>query len=130
MGKNNASLRVDGTTVSVTTMSPAKGQLHCSIQGRDAFFKDMIILDGMGDEDVGGGRVIAPMHGLLLEVLVKPGDLVVKGQTLVVLEAMKMHYEIQADIAGKVAEVSAVAGKQVSVDDVLIEIDEQQDAAD
>jgi len=130
MGKNNASLRVDGTTVSVTTMSLAKGQLHCSIQGRDAFFKDMIILDGMGDEDVGGGRVIAPMHGLLLEVLVKPGDLVVKGQTLVVLEAMKMHYEIQADIDGSVTEVSAVAGKQVSVDDLLIEIDERQDAAD
>lgn len=126
MDNHKASLRVDGTTLAVTSMSSVKGQLYCSIEGRDAFFKDMIILDGMGDEDVGGGRVIAPMHGLLLEVLVKPGDLVVKGQTLAVLEAMKMHYEIQADIDGTVAEVSAVAGKQVAVDDVLIEIDEQQ----
>lgn len=126
MDKHKASLRVDGTILAVTSMSSAKGQLHCSIEGRDAFFKDMIILDGMSDGDVGGGRVTAPMHGLLLEVLVEPGDLVIKGQTLAVLEAMKMHYEIQAEIDGTVAEVSAVAGKQVAVDDVLVEIDEQQ----
>jgi geranyl-CoA carboxylase alpha subunit len=128
--KHKASLRVDGTILAVTSMSSVKGQLHCSIEGRDALFKDMIILDGMSDVNVGGGRVTAPMHGLLLEVLVEPGDLVVKGQTLAVLEAMKMHYEIQAEIDGTVAEVSAVAGKQVAVDDVLIEIDEQQNTKD
>ena len=130
MDKHKASLRVDGTILAVTSMSSVKGQLHCSIEGRDAFFKDMIILDGMSDVNVGGGRVTAPMHGLLLEVLVEPGDLVVKGQTLAVLEAMKMHYEIQAEIDGTVAEVSAMAGKQVAVDDVLIEIDEQQNTKD
>ena len=128
--KHKASLRVDGTILAVTSMSSVKGQLHCSIEGRDALFKDMIILDGMSDVNVGGGRVTAPMHGLLLEVLVEPGDPVVKGQTLAVLEAMKMHYEIQAEIDGTVAEVSAVAGKQVAVDDVLIEIDEQQNTKD
>ena len=130
MDKHKASLRVDGTILAVTSMSSVKGQLHCSIEGRDALFKDMIILDGMSDVNVGGGRVTAPMHGLLLEVLVEPGDPVVKGQTLAVLEAMKMHYEIQAEIDGTVAEVSAVAGKQVAVDDVLIEIDEQQNTKD
>ena len=130
MDKHKASLRVDGTILAVTSMSSVKGQLHCSIEGRDALFKDMIILDGMSDVNVGGGRVTAPMHGLLLEVLVEPGDLVVKGQTLAVLEAMKMHYEIQAEIDGTVAEVSAMAGKQVAVDDVLIEIDEQQNTKD
>ncbi|CAI8345361.1 MAG: 2-oxoglutarate carboxylase large subunit [Porticoccaceae bacterium UBA1117] len=68
------------------------------------------------------------MHGLLLEVLVKSGDEVVKGQTLAILEAMKMHYEIKAEIDGIVEEVSAVAGKQVAADDVLIEINQDQDA--
>ena len=43
---------------------------------------------------------------------------------------MKIHYEIQAEIDGTVAEVSAMAGKQVTVDDVLIEIDEQQNTKD
>jgi len=122
---HSASLRVNGSAQLATFKSRQKGRLYSSIDGRSAMFKDQIILDGMGNEDAGGGRVIAPMHGLLLEVLVKPGDLVVKGQTLAVLEAMKMHYEIQAEIDGTVAEVSAVAGKQVAVDDVLIEIDEQ-----
>ena len=119
---------LDGVKLVAQFMQRQRGQMYCSIGGRGAFFKDLIILDGAVDEAVGGGRVIAPMHGLLLEVLVKPGDEVCKGQTLAVLEAMKMHYEIQAEIDGTVDEVTAVAGKQVAADDVLIEINEKQDA--
>jgi geranyl-CoA carboxylase alpha subunit len=62
------------------------------------------------------------MHGSLLEVAVAVGDSVFKGQLLAVLEAMKMHYEIVAEVDGEVVEVSAVAGDQVAVDAVLIEI--------
>ena len=127
MEANSAVVLLDGVKLVAQFMWLKCGQMHCSIQGRGAFFKDLIILDGAVDEAVGGGRVIAPMHGLLLEVLVKPGDEVIKGQTLAVLEAMKMHYEIQAEIDGTVSEVTAVAGKQVAADDVLIEINENQD---
>ena len=122
----NAQLLVDGKAITATYMSPKKGQLYCSIEGRSGFYKDLIILDGLADEAVGGGRVISPMHGLLLDVLVVPGDLVVKGQVLAVLEAMKMHYEITAEIDGTVLEVSAVAGNQVATDDLLIEISEPE----
>ena len=125
---NTAVVLLDGVKLVAQFMWLKRGQLHCSIQGRGAFFKDLIILDGAIDEAIGGGRVIAPMHGLLLEVLVKSGDEVVKGQTLAILEAMKMHYEIKAEIDGIVEEVSAVAGKQVAADDVLIEINQDQDA--
>ena len=128
MEANSAVVLLDGVKLVAQFMWLKCGQMHCSIQGRGAFFKDLIILDGAVDEAVGGGRVIAPMHGLLLEVLVKPGDQVTKGQTLAVLEAMKMHYEIQAEIDGTVSEVTAVAGKQVAADDVLIEINESEDA--
>ena len=72
---------------------------------------------------MGGGRVIAPMHGLLLEVLVAAGDSVKAGQTVAVLEAMKMHYEIVAEIDGEVLEVMAEAGHQVAADALLIEIE-------
>ncbi len=120
----NAQLLVDGKGITARYKSPKKGQLYCSIEGRSALFKDLIILDGLVDEAVGGGRVISPMHGLLLDVLVAPGDLVVKGQVLAVLEAMKMHYEITAEIDGTVSEVSAVTGNQVATDDLLIEISE------
>jgi geranyl-CoA carboxylase alpha subunit len=128
MQANTAEVLLDGVKLVAQFSRLQRGQIHCSIQGRGAFFKDLIILDGAIDEAVGGGRVIAPMHGLLLEVLVKLGDKVTKGQTLAVLEAMKMHYEIQAEIDGTVSEVTAVAGKQVAADDVLIEIYESEDA--
>ena len=127
MQGNSAVVLLDGVKLVAQFMWLKRGQMHCSIQGRGAFFKDLIILDGAVDEAEGGGRVIAPMHGLLLDVLVKPGDEVTKGQTLAVLEAMKMHYEIQAEIDGTITEVTAVAGKQVAADDVLIEINENQD---
>jgi len=128
MQANTAEVLLDGVNLVAQFSRLQRGQMHCSIQGRGAFFKDLIILDGAIDEAVGGGRVIAPMHGLLLEVSVKLGDKVTKGQTLAVLEAMKMHYEIQAEIDGTVSEVTAVAGKQVSADDVLIEINANEDA--
>ena len=49
--------------------------------------------------------------------------MVATGQTLAVLEAMKMHYEIVAEAAGIVREVLAQAGTLVAADDVLVEID-------
>ena len=128
MQDNKAVVLFDGVKLVAQFMQRQRGQMYCSIQGRGAFFKDLIILDGVVDDAEGGGRVIAPMHGLLLEVMVSPGDNVVKGQTLAVLEAMKMHYEILAEVDGTVEEVSAVAGSQVAVDDVLIEIKEKDDS--
>jgi geranyl-CoA carboxylase alpha subunit len=101
---------------------PEEGRLYLSIDGRAAQYRDMIRLDGAQDKSVGSGRIIAPMHGLLLEVRVVVGDTVAAGQTLAVLEAMKMHYEIVADTAGEVAQIMAVAGKQVAADDLLVEI--------
>ncbi len=128
MQDNKAVVLFDGVKLVAQFMQRQRGQMYCSIQGRGAFFKDLIILDGVMDDAEGGGRVIAPMHGLLLEVMVSAGDDVVKGQTLAVLEAMKMHYEILAEVDGTVEEVSAVAGSQVAVDDVLIEIKEKDDS--
>jgi len=122
----SASLLVNDSTQLATFKLRRQGQLYCSIAGRSAMFKDQIILDGAVDEAVGGGRVVAPMHGLLLEVLVNPGDQVLKGQNLAVLEAMKMHYEIIAEVDGTVEEVTAVAGNQVAADDVLIEIQQKE----
>ena len=126
---NSASLSIDGSVQLATFKQRQQGQLYCSIAGRSAMFKDLIILDGAVDDSAGGGRVIAPMHGLLLEVLVKPGEQVVKGQNLAVLEAMKMHYEILAEVDGTVEEVTAVAGNQVAADEVLIQINQQQEAS-
>jgi geranyl-CoA carboxylase alpha subunit len=85
MQDNRAVVLVDGIKLVAQFMRRQRGQMYCSIGGRGGFFKDLIILDGAVDDAEGGGRVIAPMHGLLLEVLVQPGDKVSKGQTLAVL---------------------------------------------
>lgn len=117
-----AQVMVDGDKHIATYLSLNRGELYCSIEGRGNFFKDMIIMDGAAQETEGGGCVLSPMHGMLLEVLVKAGDSVSKGQTLAVLEAMKMHYEIQAEIDGTVIDVSAGMGDQVASDQLLFEL--------
>jgi geranyl-CoA carboxylase alpha subunit len=120
---SSARVSIDETRHSVRFHHPRAGKLYLSIDGRAAEFLDLIRLDGALDQAGGGGRVSAPMHGLLLEVRVAVGDEVAAGDTLAVLEAMKMHYEIVAEAAGTVREVTALAGSQVAADDVLIEIE-------
>jgi 3-methylcrotonyl-CoA carboxylase alpha subunit len=61
-----------------------------------------------------GGRVSAPMHGKVLEVLVAPGDAVRKGDRLAVIEAMKMEHTLLAPIDGIVAEVRVTVPAQVA----------------
>ncbi len=119
---STAHLGIDKLQHVARFQAPHPGTLYVSIEGRAARYCDLIRLDGALECGAGGGRITAPMHGLLLEVRVAPGDVVEAGQTLAVLEAMKMHYEIVAPTAGTVQEVMAEAGNQVAADAVLIEI--------
>jgi len=61
----------------------------------------------------GVGVVKAPMPGLLLKVLVKPGDVVKAGQTVLVMEAMKMQNSICAPTDGTVREVMIKEGETI-----------------
>jgi propionyl-CoA carboxylase alpha chain len=65
------------------------------------------------------GSLLAPMPGLVRRVLVEVGAVVVAGQSLLVLEAMKMEQTVAAPAAGVVAELRAKAGEQVAVGQVL-----------
>ena len=67
-----------------------------------------------------GGTVVAPMPGTILQVAVNTGDNVTKGQTLLVLEAMKMENEIMAPADGVVQEVNVTQGVSVNAGDILI----------
>jgi biotin carboxyl carrier protein len=68
------------------------------------------------------GSVVAPMPGAILEVLVKVGDSVRAGDTVVKLEAMKMENDLRATISGQVIEVQVSKGDNVAVGDVLLVI--------
>ncbi len=68
------------------------------------------------------GAVLAPMHGRVVRVEVAPGQSVQAGQTLLVMEAMKMEHRLLAPIAGLVKSLHAQAGEQVAARRVLAEI--------
>jgi biotin carboxyl carrier protein len=72
----------------------------------------------------GAGSIKSPLPGVILEVLVREGDVVKLGQRLIVLEAMKMENNIDADRSGKVISVLKHKGDAVMEGDVLLVIGE------
>jgi biotin carboxyl carrier protein len=68
----------------------------------------------------GAGSIKSPLPGVILEVFVREGDMVKMGQKLLMLEAMKMENNIEADKAGKVVSILKHKGDNVMEGDVLI----------
>jgi acetyl-CoA/propionyl-CoA carboxylase biotin carboxyl carrier protein len=71
----------------------------------------------------GGGNVTAPMQGTIVKVLVEVGKAVSVGDAVVVLEAMKMENQLQAEKAGTVKSINVKAGDKVGAGDVLVVIE-------
>ncbi len=69
------------------------------------------------------GELLAPMPGQIRAVQVAEGETVAQGQTLLVLEAMKMEIKIAAPFAGKVKVLNAKTGQTVEKEQTLIEIE-------
>ena len=67
-----------------------------------------------------GQTVRAPLPGKITHVAVRPGDRVQAGDTLVVIEAMKMENEFKAAAAGAIAEVRVSVGQAVNPGDVMV----------
>jgi biotin carboxyl carrier protein len=64
----------------------------------------------------------APMPGKIIDVLVREGSNILRGEPVVILEAMKMQNEIISPVKGKVISVNTKSGTNVMKDDLLIEI--------
>ena len=64
----------------------------------------------------------SPLPGSITKILVTPGQAVKKGETLLMMEAMKMENEIKAEKDGVVAEIKVTVGQNVMNDDVLLTI--------
>ena len=76
-----------------------------------------------GGSAAGSGQVAVPMQGTIVKVLVEVGQSVTTGQGVVVLEAMKMENQINADKDGTIAEIKVSPGDTVGGGDVVVVIE-------
>jgi acetyl-CoA carboxylase biotin carboxyl carrier protein len=68
-------------------------------------------------------NVTAPVTGTVWKIQVAVGDSVEEGQTLVILESMKMEMPVEAPERGKVAAVSVAEGQAIEEGDVLVSLE-------
>jgi len=68
------------------------------------------------------GAVLSPLQGMVLRLLVKPGDKVTKGKPIVVLESMKMEMPVESPHAGEVQEIFVFESEMINAGDVLMVI--------
>jgi biotin carboxyl carrier protein len=99
------------------TLAHAAGLVRAIVNGRRS---------RRGGEVAGAAgeqRILAPMPGKVLRILVQPGQDVAARQPLVVVEAMKMENELSSPRAGRVKDVAAVEGQSVEAGRVLIVVE-------
>ena len=75
-------------------------------------------------EQAAGNNLRAPMPAQVRSIEVVPGAYVHKGQTLLVLEAMKMEMRVQAPHAARIARIAVSPGDRVNRDQVLVELED------
>ncbi len=72
---------------------------------------------------VGASKVNAPLPGNIFKVLVSEGDVIKKGDVLLIMEAMKMENNVLAEKDGTIASIKVSVGDAVLQNDVLIEME-------
>lgn len=138
LGDRTASVRfVRGADGQVTfILDGHKVEAHISTDGKRrwvSFGGKTLVFEKTSGERRGGasgyssGRLTAPMPGQVQTVNVAVGEVVTKGQTLLVLEAMKMEIRVQAPADGVVERLAVEQGETVEREQVLIEIGEDEE---
>jgi geranyl-CoA carboxylase alpha subunit len=97
----------------------AGDDLHLDLAGASNRFFEFTPALAAAKEKEGDGRLIAPMAGRIVAVRAGLGEVVAKGQILVILEAMKMEHEIKAPADGVVEEIGVGEGDQVTARQTL-----------
>ena len=115
-------LLVDGERV-IAYISSDNAKRWVTVNGRT-----VVLTKSSGAKRSGAGQdhaseLAAPMPGVVRSVNIEEGESVVKGQTLLVLEAMKMEIRIQAPFDGVVKSLMVKVGQTVERDQILVKID-------
>ncbi|MBI1289360.1 MAG: acetyl-CoA carboxylase biotin carboxyl carrier protein subunit [Flavobacteriales bacterium] len=117
----------DHRSYNVELLGKADGKQRIKVNGNlyeaETIDKFDALLKSLGMEKGGAGKVNelkAPMPGLVLQIDVKPGDALKKGDRVLVLEAMKMENVIKAPADVTVASVEVEKGKTVDKNQVMV----------
>jgi geranyl-CoA carboxylase alpha subunit len=102
--------------------------LYLDLDGDVFEARDTTLARGTSRHRAGSLRLLAPMNGAIVGVLAKPGEAVVKGQCVVVLEAMKMQHEILAERDGVIDKILVKPGDQVATRQLLAELKPDKEA--
>ena len=106
------------------TFQMLKGQLWVHFKGRTFIFEGNKKQFGKGtSRKASAGEVFSPMPGKITKILKSPGDIVVQGDVVLVMEAMKMEYTLKSDIAGSIEQVNCQVGDQVVLGKLLVKIE-------
>lgn len=92
----------------------AEGVTYC--------YADVTLAPALAVAPGADGRILANSDGKIVAVHVQPGEKVEKGKTLVVLEAMKMEFQLSTPVAGTIETVSIKAGDQVKGRQLLVQV--------
>ena len=106
---NKATLEINGDT----------REIEWARVRRQADVESSAAAPASGEKKVTGG-VYPPMPGKITEVMVKVGDAVKRGETVCILEAMKMFNELKASSSGTIKEVHVEPGSNVTPNDLLV----------
>jgi len=79
---------------------------------------------GVGAAGAGGPDLVSPMAGSVVDISAESGDRLEEGETVVIVEAMKMENDLQAHRAGVLSEVHVEPGDSVEIGDVLVSIED------
>jgi acetyl-CoA/propionyl-CoA carboxylase biotin carboxyl carrier protein len=120
--RRDVDVEVDGKRFSVSLWVPDVGPVVATGAAKKGPARPRPA-GGSGAAAAGSGQVTVPMQGTIVKVEVVVGDTVAVGQTVCVLEAMKMENNITAEAAGTVTEVKVAPGDAVGAGDVVVVIE-------
>ena len=110
---NKANVTVNGKTYEVELDRPAKPEVTKPV-ARPAAAPAPTAAPAPRPASAGGVGIKAPLPGVILDIKVKVGDAVAKGQTVAILEAMKMENNINADREGTVVSINVEKGQSIA----------------
>ena len=121
--KRDVDVEVNGKRFAVSVYVPESQLAPVAGAGPAKAKKAKRGASGGGAAVAGSGKIAVPMQGTIVKVIVEVGQTVAKGDSVVVLEAMKMENNVAADVDGVVTEVLVEAGQSVTAGEVAVVIE-------